>query len=366
MSISSPFRQRDTVEALAARLRDEVDRPLRFMEVCGTHTMALWQHGLRSLFPKGLELVSGPGCPVCVTSQGEIDWFMALAAKDGVKVATFGDLMRIPGARGSLAQARAKGASVQVVYSPWDALEMARLEPGATVSFLAVGFETTAPLVASMILSARRMEIDNLVVASAHKTMPAALDLLLSRSGGRIDGLLCPGHVSVITGSDAYVVLSSRHRVPMAVAGFEPADIMAGILALSRAVKKGEAGVINLYGRAVTPHGNARAREVMYKVFQASEAWWRGLGPIAGSGLSLRPEWKEFDAAERFGIYPGESIEPPGCRCGEVLSGTMAPDGCSLFGVVCTPASPVGPCMVSSEGACAACHRYGDDPRRGT
>lgn len=355
-------------------LAELVDRPIRLMEVCGTHSQAIGRFGLRQLLPADLRLLSGPGCPVCVTTPGEISAMIALATS-GVIVCTFGDMMRVPGhtdngsAPPTLSLAKAQGADVRVVYSPLQAVEIAQAHPDREVVFLGVGFETTAPAVAAAVLSAARQQVPNLSVFAAHKLVPPALVALLQSPGVALDGLLCPGHVSTIIGAQAYVPLVQQYRIPCAVAGFAPAEIMAGILSLVRQVRTGEARVDNDYARAVRPEGNPLALRTMYEVFRPADATWRGLGTIADSGLAFREAYRHFDAAARHGVEVAVLPEPPGCCCGAVLRGALSPRECPSFGDPCRPESPVGPCMVSSEGSCAAEWRYGQpaaEPREVT
>jgi hydrogenase expression/formation protein HypD len=330
-----------------------------FMEVCGTHTMAIFRHGLRRVMPENLRLVSGPGCPVCVTPNGTIDRAIALCRIPGVVIATFGDMVRVPGSSSSLELEQTRGARVRVVYSPLDAVKMAEAQPGAQVVFLGVGFETTAPTVAAAILEARKRGLRNFSVLVAHKTMPQAMRALVASGDVALDGFLCPGHVSTIIGSEPYRFLAEEFGKACVIAGFEPLDIVEAIWMLVKQVKQGRPRVEIQYRRAVRPEGNPKALETLHRVFEPCDAEWRGLGWIPGSGLRLREEFREFDAEHRFPL----EVEPPrqqaGCRCGDVLKGTVEPEACPLFAKVCTPETPVGPCMVSSEGTCAAVFRYG-------
>ena len=353
------YRDRGLVEALSRKIRAAVRRPVRFMEVCGTHTMSIFRHGIKSILPPEIELVSGPGCPVCVTPAGEIDQMIALSLMPRTTVATFGDLVRVPGSRGSLAEARAEGARVEVVYSPADALEMAIKAPGRTIVFLGIGFETTTPAVAATILQAGKMGIDNFCCFSSHKLMPPALDVLLSDPALDVDGLLCPGHVSTITGYAAYEPLAEKYQVPCVVAGFEPVDILRGICMLARQVSEGICRVENAYERAVSREGNDCALTVTKTVFEPCTAGWRGLGSIKLSGLGIREELRDLDARRRFRLEEMTAPEPAGCRCDQVIKGMARPPSCPLFAGACTPTHPVGPCMVSSEGTCAAYYKYG-------
>ncbi len=356
----APPEERDLIGRLADYLRRLDLPPLRFMEVCGSHTMAIAQHGIRSLMPEAITLTSGPGCPVCVTATADIDTFVAASRLPDTIITTFGDLIRVPGSHSSLAAERGQGADVRVVYSPLDALAIARERPDRQVIFLGVGFETTTPTVAAAVLTAAAEGLENFSVLSSHKVMPPALDALLADPELRIDGLICPGHVSVVIGSDAYQPLVEQFRLPCVVAGFEPLDIVEAVVLLARQAEAGHPRVQVAYQRAVNPAGNARARAVMDQVFAAAPAVWRGLGEIPASGLVIREPYRTFDARHRFGLTTGEEKTPAGCRCGEVLRGRIAPPDCRLFGTACHPGRPVGPCMVSSEGACAAVHRYGN------
>lgn len=346
------------VKDLISRLQGLVKRPMRFMEVCGTHTVSIFRSGLRSIIPEEIELISGPGCPVCVTSQGDIDAFIETAKKPGVTIATFGDLLRVPGTDGSLALQRAKGADVEVVYSPMDALQIAKFGRSREVVFLAAGFETTIPGIAATIKEAVGNGTGNFSIMPALKLMPPALNALLEARDFRIDGLICPGHVSAIIGAAAYRSIADGFKIPCVVAGFEPAGILMALILLAEQVNEGRTEVENAYPSVVSWDGNTRAMEVMQEVFSPCDADWRGLGMIRQSGLCLRPEYGGFDARIRFGIKVMQPHEPKGCLCGDVIKGLTIPSNCPFFAAKCTPASPVGPCMVSSEGTCAAYYRY--------
>ncbi len=358
MKCAEEFRSKELTETLLAALPADPERPIRIMEVCGTHTNAIFRHGLRSLLPKHIELISGPGCPVCVTPAGHVDAFIAAAKLPDITLATFGDLIRVPGSKGSLAKAREEGGRVEIVYSPMDALQLAQKEPNRIVVFPAVGFETTAPTIAATILEAERLSLDNFCVIAAAKIMPPPLELLLSDPELNIDGLLCPGHVSATIGVDAYKPLAEKYHISCAVAGFEPADIVSGLLALARQINAGIAKVDNCYTRVVTDSGNQRARDLTSEVFAVVDTEWRGLGVIPGSGLGLRDAYQKFDAFTRLDLHVEPAPEPKGCKCGDILKGRLSPPACPLYGKGCTPLQPVGPCMVSSEGTCAAYYRY--------
>ncbi|MDW7773965.1 MAG: hydrogenase formation protein HypD [Desulfobulbaceae bacterium] len=358
--ISDEFRSIELAEKLTRRIHETVNRPMRIMEVCGTHTMAIFRHGIRSLLPADIELISGPGCPVCVTSAGEIDQIIELAGVPGIIIATFGDLLRVPGSKGiNLAAARAEGAQVEIVYSPTDALKIAQ-STDKPVIFPAIGFETTIPVIAATVFEAKQRSINNFMLLVSHKVVPPALDVLLGDPELALDGLLCPGHVSTIIGSRAYEPFAEKYRIPCVIAGFEPLDILSSIYMLASQIRQGRAGVENCYGRVVSREGNLRAREMINMTFESCDATWRGLGNIPGSGLKLKQEFINHDAALYFGLSHEFVPEPRGCRCGEILTGRVKPPECPLFNTRCTPTAPVGPCMVSSEGTCAAYSRYGD------
>lgn len=358
MNVVDAFRSREITAPLVTEIRRSLSRPVRLMEVCGTHTMAIFRHGIRALLPEGITLLSGPGCPVCVTPIQHIDAFLAAADLPRVTVATFGDLIRVPGTGRSLASARAQGAQVQVVYSPMDALVLAQQQPERQVVFPAIGFETTAPTIAATLVQAKRLDVRNFFIIEAGKTVPQALDILMGDPTMEVDALLCPGHVSAIIGSHAYQPLADKYSLPCAVAGFEPADILAGLLSLVRQLAEGRARVDNCYTRVVSEEGNLRAQQLIAEVFVPTDSQWRGLGLIPGSGLRLGAPYQRFDAIRQLGLTVPTTTEPKGCRCGQILQGRMLPPECPLYGKACTPLRPVGPCMVSGEGTCAAYYRY--------
>ncbi len=332
---------------------------IRLMEVCGTHTVALFRTGVKGLLPENLKLLSGPGCPVCVTSQGFIDAAIDAARLPEVTICTYGDMVRVPGRSGSLAEHRAEGARIVVVYSARDALKFALEHPQTQVIFLAVGFETTTPGTALVVREAAARKVENFTVLASHKLVIPALEALLGDPESALHGFLCPGHVSVIIGAGAYVPIARDHGRPCVIAGFEPEQLLGGALHLVRQVTRGEARVENVYGVVVKEEGNPVARGFVDEVFEPADAVWRAMGTIPGSGLRLRDAYRNFDASARFGIVEGEDYDPPGCRCGDVIQGKLQPPSCALFGKGCTPAQPVGPCMVSSEGTCAAWYKYG-------
>lgn len=342
------------------RRRTENRAPVRIMEICGTHTMAIAKAGLRSLLAPGVELISGPGCPVCVTPAGELDAALELSARPGVTLATYGDLLRVPGSvRGdTLLRRRAAGADVRTVYSAADAVELARNTPDRQVVFLGVGFETTAPGTAACVLDAAETGVANFSVYCLLKRTEPALRSLLDAPDCGVDALLCPGHVAVVTGAEAFGFLPRDYGLPAVVSGFDAGDVLYAVWRLVCMVCDGAPALENEYSRLVSPSGNAAARAAVDKVFQPTDSLWRGLGEIPQSGLALRPEYAPWDAAARFGLVRRAGTEPPGCRCGQVIRGMLHPEQCPLFGKVCRPEDPVGPCMVSGEGACAAAWKY--------
>jgi len=332
-------------------------RALQIMEVCGTHTTVIARSALRGLLPEGLRLVSGPGCPVCVTDQSYIDQAVQLARQGEVTIATYGDMVRVPGRLGSLAEARSAGASVVVVYSAEQAVEIARRNPASQVVFLGVGFETTAPGTAMAVRKAGREDLGNFSVLTAHKLILPVMRALLEAGDVPIDGFLCPGHVSVILGYRAYEAIVRDFARPCVVAGFEPGQVMAGIRDILQQLSDGRPQASSVYP-SVSAEGNTVAQKLLDEVFVPADACWRAIGVVAESGLELREEFARFDAARRFRLPEMESYELPGCRCGDVICGRCLPAECKLFATTCTPQDPVGPCMVSSEGACAAAYKY--------
>lgn len=351
---------RDDVARLAHAIHTVADgRPMAFMEVCGTHTVALFRSGVKAFLPENFRIVSGPGCPVCVTAQGYVDACIDLARMPGVTVATYGDMVRVPGRKGSLEQLRAEGASVLVVYSIRDALRHAAENPERQVVFLAVGFETTAPATAAAVLEAQQLGLKNFTVLSGHKLVMPAVEALLTAGDVPLDGFLLPGHVSVIIGAKAFKPVAERFGKPAVVAGFEPEQMLKGLLRLGELAREGAPRIENVYGVAVAEDGNAVAMRFIERVFEPADAEWRALGVIPGSGLGFREAFAEFDAVRRFGLTFGADYDPPGCICGEVIQGKAMPQDCPHFAKGCTPRRPIGPCMVSSEGTCAAWYKYG-------
>ncbi len=353
------LRAPEPARVLAREIARIARRPLRIMEVCGSHSHAIARYGLRALLPSPLTLVPGPGCPVCVAPPSEIGMALDLAGRPEVTVATFGDLLRVrasgsDGMGPSLAEARAAGADVRVIHSAIEALELARALPDRQVVFLAIGFETTAPTVAATVLAARAEAVPNVSFLVCHKTMPGAMRALLAAGEAGVQAFLCPGHVSAVTGPGVYEFIPREFGAPCAIAGFEPADVLLGVLALVRMWEEDRPGVEVAYRRVVRAEGNARARALMEEVFEPCDAEWRGLGMLPGTGLRLRAAHEGFDAERRFGLERREGRPHPACRCGEILRGVATPRDCAAFGTACTPERALGPCMVSSEGACAA------------
>ncbi len=337
---------------------NKVGRKLNIMEVCGTHTVAIFRSGIRSMLNPAVRLISGPGCPVCVTDASYIDTLLKLAERPDVIIATYGDMMRVPGRESSLEMMRARGKSITVVLSATDAVELAASRPEKTVVFAAVGFETTTPATAVAIREAAALGLSNFTVYSAHKLVVPAMKALLASRNSSIDAFLCPGHVSVIIGSDAYESIVTKYHRPCVVAGFEPVQIIEGLAQICRMLADSKPAVKSVYTAAVTAGGNKTAMSLMDEYFSPSDGYWRGVGLIPASTLVLKEKYSRFDALKRFEISESMSVEHTPCRCGEVLCGLIDPPECPLFGKSCTPDHPIGPCMVSSEGSCAAWYKY--------
>ena len=327
---------------------------VNLMEVCGTHTMAIGRSGMRNLLPENIHLLSGPGCPVCVTPQETIEYAIALAQEKDVLITTFGDMVRVPGTKGTLEQYKP-----QIVYSPLDALKLAQENPSKHVAFIGVGFETTSPTIAATVLSADRKHIKNFSVIPSFRLIPPALRFIAGSPKINVHGLILPGHVSTIIGSRPYEFLAAKYNIPGCITGFEPIDILQGILNLVQQIAERKASITIEYSRVVNPEGNKNAQEIIQKVFAICDADWRGIGNIPESGLTLHEKFKSYSTFHRFSITVPKAETPKGCRCGEVLLGVIIPPECRLFGKACAPSSPVGPCMVSSEGSCAAYYKYG-------
>jgi len=354
------YRNSGLAKGLVGSIRRHRGRPFRFMEFCGGHTVAILKYGIRQLISPTVEMLSGPGCPVCVTANADLDKAIAMAHLPDVILTTFGDMMKVPGSRSSLQHARAEGADVRVVYSTLDAFEVARNNSDRPVIFLGIGFETTAPTIAASILQAEAQGMDNYFVFVLHKLTPPVTVALLALGEVKFDGIIGPGHVSTIIGSRVWESLPRDHHMPCVISGFEPLDILQCIAMLVAQVERGQAKVEIAYRRSVRPEGNRTALALMERVFESCDANWRGMGIVPDSGLKLSTEYGRFDAERVFTVEPGPTEEPQGCACGEILRGIKSPPECPLFGGACTPVHPVGPCMVSAEGACAAHYRYGE------
>ncbi len=331
---------------------------INIMEVCGTHTMAISRGGLRQLLPDELNLISGPGCPVCVTSNRDIDHIIGIIRDYPVTLFTFGDMMRVPGSDSSLQLEKSMGKDVRICYCPQDALEYAKNNPDREVVYIAIGFETTSPLSAVLIKRAYSEDLKNFHIFNTHKLVPPALELLLLDREINIDAFLCPGHVSAIIGSKPYQFIADKYNIPCVISGFEPLDILQSLDMILKQYSKGRASVQIQYDRVVKPEGNPTAAALIDEVFEPADSYWRGIGTLPFSGLKLRDMYLRFDAAVAFPVRLNNSKEPAGCKCGDVLKGILKPHECKLFATACTPESPVGPCMVSSEGSCAAYYKY--------
>lgn len=330
---------------------------LNIMEICGTHTVSILKHGFRQYFENRINFLSGPGCPVCVTSQNDIDKVINLAQKD-VEIATFGDLVKVPGTESSLEKEVAKGARVHVLYNPLDCIELAKSTTKEIV-FIAVGFETTIPVIASLVLDAKENGINNISILSLVKTLPNTLKFLLENLDLNLDGFICPGHVSVIIGEQPYNILADKYAIPSVIAGFEPVDLALGIESLVSQIRSGKAIVDNRYTRMVNKEGSPASLELIDSVFSQADVSWRGFGEIPNSGLKLKKMFENFDVEKKFDLTVKNSKKPKDCICGEIITGNKNPRDCKLFGEVCTPDNPIGPCMVSFEGACSAYYKYG-------
>ena len=354
--------EREAAQALVAEIRRlavEIGRPLRYMEVCGTHTVSIFRAGIRQLLPENVALVSGPGCPVCVTADDYMDKAIAYAHRDDVILATFGDMLKVPGSQSSLAEAKAEGADIRIVYSPLDTLAIARENPEKKVIFLAVGFETTAPTAAALVLAAEQAGLQNVYLLSAQKLVPPALRALLTDPEVRVDGFLLPGHVSVVTGLDVFQFVADEFHTPGVVTGFTPVAILRSLVRLLQQTAKGEARIENEYESVVQTAGSPAARRTLAEVYETVDAPWRGIGVIPQSGLRMKAAHAAHDIERLLPMDIPVGDNHPGCRCGEVLRGIVTPRECPLFGKACIPTHAIGPCMVSVEGVCAAWYKYG-------
>lgn len=358
MKFIDEYQDRELVKKLAHRIADHSTKKIRLMEFCGGHTHAIMRHGVRQLVPETIEMRSGPGCPVCVTATTDLDKVIALAQLPRVIIATFGDIVRVPGSYSSLQQTKAKGADIRIVYSTMDALEIAKANPDKSVIFAGIGFETTAPTIAASIIKARQEGLENFYVLSLLKLTPPVMRALLNLGEVKLDGIIGPGHVSVVIGSRPYEFIPKDYGVAFVISGFEPLDILLCVNKLVEQIESDQPGVEIAYSRGVRPEGNVRALELMSEVFEADGANWRGIGIIPQSGLKIKEKYEHFDADKAFAVSSKPAREPKGCRCGDILRGVAIPPECNLFSKVCTPERPVGPCMVSSEGACAAYYQF--------
>jgi len=354
------FRRSELAEGLISQIHRKSKTQARFMEFCGGHTVTIFRYGIRQVLPKTIEMVSGPGCPICVTANADLDKAIALAQIPDVIIATFGDMLKVPGSYSSLQEVKADGADVRMVYSTMDALNLAEENPAKSVVFLGIGFETTAPTIAASILQAEEEGIKNYYVLSMHKLCPPIIQAILDSGEVKLHGMICPGHVSAIIGSHPWEFIARDYGIPCVVSGFEPIDVLQCIDMLVAQIENGEAKVEIAYRRGVRPEGNQQALKLMGQVFEPCPAQWRGMGEVPDSGLKIREEYQHFDAELAFDIDPGPTYEPKGCICGDILRGVKTPLDCTLFGKACTPEYPVGPCMVSSEGSCAAYYLYGE------
>lgn len=348
------------IRQLAEKLTAGKDRPIKLMEVCGGHTHAIFKYGLEDLLPSTIEMIHGPGCPVCIMPKGRLDDAIAIAENPEVIFTTFGDAMRVPGSKHSLLQAKAKGADIRMVYSPLDALQIAKANPDRQVVFFAIGFETTAPSTALTVLQAETEAVQNFSLFCNHVLVVPALEALLSNPDLQLDGFIGPGHVSMVIGTEPYQVIAQQYHKPLVVSGFEPLDLLQSIWMVLQQLVEGRCEVENQYTRFVQPQGNAVGLDAMERVFQVRDQFeWRGLGDIPQSGLKMRPEYTQFDAETKFTLPHRQVADHKACACGEILKGLKKPWECKVFGTGCTPEHPIGACMVSSEGACAAYYKYG-------
>ena len=358
MKYIDEYRDPQKVHALLSEIGKVVTRPWVLMEICGGQTHAFLHHGLDDMLPGGIELVHGPGCPVCVTPLEQIDKALAIASRPEVIFTSYGDMLRVPGSSVDLFSVRAKGGDVRVVYSPLDAVKIAQDNPEKEVVFFAIGFETTAPPNAMAVMQARNLGLQNFSVLVSHVCVPPAMEAILGSKNNRVQAFLAAGHVCAIMGFHEYPAIAQKYQVPIIVTGFEPVDLLVGVLAAVKQLEAGQVDVQNSYERAVTFEGNLPAQKVMHAVFQPVDRKWRGIGVIPQSGLGLRPEFEAFDAESKFSVGEIITQESPLCIAGEILQGMKKPPQCPAFGVLCTPQSPLGAPMVSAEGACAAYYRY--------
>ncbi len=358
MDILNKIKDPKITKSILKKLNNENIKPITIMEVCGSHTMSIMKSGLKDLLPKNIKLISGPGCPVCVTPQGYIDTAIELCRRKDIIITTFGDLIRVPGTNSTLQKEKALGHDIRVVYSPLDSLNIAKENKDKEVVFLAVGFETTAPTIALAIDTAKDNNINNFSILNSLKTMPEAMKSLILDSDLKVHGFLCPGHVATIIGSYEFDKIAKEYKMPLVVAGFETTDIVASIYKIIEARNKEEYSAFNMYSRIVKEHGNEKALSLIGKVFKPCESVWRGLGTINNAGLALNNDYENFDILKKIGMEMKEVEPKKGCICGDILKGIREPKDCKLFGQACNPINPVGACMVSEEGTCAAYYKY--------
>ena len=358
MDLINSFRDKDKILALSQIIKQRSKKPLNIMEICGGHTHSIMKFGLPQLVGENINFIHGPGCPVCIMPRSRIDEAIAIASIDGVIFCTLADMLRVPGSKGSLSELRADGADIRALYSPLDTITIAKENPDKKVVFFAIGFETTTPMRAVVVKQAVELNLQNLFIHINHVTVPAPVRAIMSDKDVKIDAFLGPSHVSVITGSKIYEELANEFKTPIAVSGFEPLDLMDSILNLVNQHENGTHKVYNEYARVVSKDGNLKAKELIDRYFQPCDFEWRGLGVIKDSGLRLRDEFSYLDAKKYFNVEVGESKESKACICGEILRGKAKPYDCKVFGKVCNPQNPIGSCMVSGEGACAAYYKY--------
>lgn len=361
MQYIDEYRDTDLGKSLIKRIASISKSPVKLMEFCGGHTVAILKHGIRQLLPPHVQMLSGPGCPVCVTPVADIDKAVALARKPEVIITTFGDMIRVPGSSSTLQKEKADGADVRIVYSTQDAIEVARQNPVKPVVFIGVGFETTAPTVAASVIQASKEGLTNYSVLSLHKLTPPVMKALLTSHEIELDGIICPGHVCAVTGSKAFEFIGQEYNIAAAVSGFEPLDILLAVEKLVERIEGGSHSLENAYPRVVRDEGNRQAIEIMNEVFEPADSCWRGIGVVPESGLRLRDKYSAFDAEKVFHIEQPASRENPACICGDILRGVKSPYDCKLFKTICNPGNPIGPCMVSHEGSCSAYYLYGGE-----
>ena len=358
MKVLNEIKNPEITKNILKKLNEDKIEPITIMEVCGSHTMSIMKSGLKGLLPSNIKLISGPGCPVCVTPQGYIDTAIELSKEENIIITTFGDLIRVPGTHSTLQKEKALGQDIRVVYSPLDSLKIAEENKDKEVIFLAVGFETTVPTIALAINNAKKKGIENFSILNSLKTMPSAMKTLILDSELKVDGFLCPGHVATIIGSAEFDKIAKKYNIPLVVAGFESTDIVASIYKIIEARDEKESTAFNMYSRIVKKEGNIKALDMIYEVFKPCESTWRGLGTIEAAGLKLCEEYRQFDILKKLNKEMIKVEPKKGCICGDILKGIREPKDCKLFGKTCNPISPVGACMVSEEGTCSAYYKY--------